>query len=1213
MDETQEVSVEIYCSLTAPGDTVAMVGQGPALGDWNADAAVRFDGSGFPTWTGSVRLAPNSRVEYKYVIIKGHGDAEWEAFDGNRVKQVVPGCSWKDERFGEKKSDDYVTVGFTPPPRPMARPAVPPAEAEASGGEVQLSLSCSDTSPGTCVAVAGSWDWSAKPLPLDGSQFPIWRGSIPASSSAAVEYKYVLVTKSGHIQWECRERDRSAKLGDVKDDGEVKFKKPKDEGHGRKGSEGSSVIVGAKETIYGKVVLDYGTLEQRMAKRMDQPEVLHGDHDQTLHDHSRKAPRAHLDESLDSLEHALTHRVEGLQWQQASPHLPITKFEEDSATEFAEIVAFEGRGAVTLMDRLNMARHLLGNAPDGSPVLWTVFVWLRFSQSRQLTWQRGSNTKPALLSQAAQDLSEFIAKRWVERPRERLIWRLLLSTVPRGSSSDDGQAVRDEILSIMSRHQLKKRKGDFIEQWHQKLHNNTTPDDIYICEAYIDFLRSDGDLRSFYGHLENRNISRERLQTFERPILQEPIFFPSIKNALINDFTHYLCTLKNVHAGADLEKCVDAAAQHISDPGRALLETLLAERSVQGERVVAVAGAVAAARASLPEPNSRNARDVLYLDLALENHARLLAERVGGVGLRHAALMAGLLLEVLSRSRPSPHAGASLRDFVGCLGKVPAAGYDGMYAAALAERARHSVAADSDLYISLQPRAEKLGAALRAATPEQVPEEWATKLFAEEAARGGPGFAASLMLSAYEKCLRRVSGGAAWQVVSLTDARLGTLHTMPNMRGDVKLPSPSVVLTDTLGGEEDPPEGTVAVITCSAVDVLSHIAVRARTMGVFMATCFDSEAFDALKVLEGKVVQVAAKADAVLVGETAFLGVPESLGSGGGVSSKKVCISRPPPSAELWIDESGIGAGRTTGAKSRNLAALRAHLPDWIKLPHSAVVPHGVLARVLAAPENVQMSSQLSDLSAQLKDRHEMVEVLLMQMRDTIQGLQLPQSIGPELQKAVETHGAKPGDTAWWKALTAVWASVWSDRAFHACRRAQIQTEDVAMAVLVQQLVPVEYAFVLHTRHPTGDPSDLYGELVVGLGEVLVGNHPGRALAFVAPRDGSRAPRVTSLPSKPIALSSSGLIFRSDSNAEDLEEFAGAGLFDSVPVTECRETIVEYRLERLVRDLDFQRTLLEGVGKLAMAVEAAAGGLPQDVEGCYAAGQYFVVQTRPQA
>ena len=49
------------------------------------------------------------------------------------------------------------------------------------------------------------------------------------------------------------------------------------------------------------------------------------------------------------------------------------------------------------------------------------------------------------------------------------------------------------------------------------------------------------------------------------------------------------------------------------------------------------------------------------------------------------------------------------------------------------------------------------------------------------------------------------------------------------------------------------------------------------------------------------------------------------------------------------------------------------------------------------------------------------------------------------------------------------------------------------------QVVPAEYAFVLHTANPiTGARGQVFGELVHGMGEALVGNHPGRALSFKA-------------------------------------------------------------------------------------------------------------------
>lgn len=96
-----------------------------------------------------------------------------------------------------------------------------------------------------------------------------------------------------------------------------------------------------------------------------------------------------------------------------------------------------------------------------------------------------------------------------------------LSCVGRGGSA--GQAIRDRILDIMHKHKipensevvcmsacvLKRVSNDmyradanFYEQWHQKLHNNTTPDDIGICTAVIRYLESGGDLNTYWSVLK---------------------------------------------------------------------------------------------------------------------------------------------------------------------------------------------------------------------------------------------------------------------------------------------------------------------------------------------------------------------------------------------------------------------------------------------------------------------------------------------------------------------------------------------------------------------------------------------------------------------------------------------------------------------------------------------------------------------------------------
>merc|ERR1719399_956372 len=98
------------------------------------------------------------------------------------------------------------------------------------------------------------------------------------------------------------------------------------------------------------------------------------------------------------------------------------------------------------------------------------------------------------------------------------------------------------------------------------------------------------------------------------------------------------------------------------------------------------------------------------------------------------------------------------------------------------------------------------------------------------------------------------------------------------------------------------------------------------------------------------------------------------------------------------------------------------------------------------------------------------------------------------------------------------------------------------LAVLVQPLAFAAYAFVIHTRSPlaTASPEDALVEVVVGLGESLVSNSPGRALsATVGP--GQAPVEVHTYPSKPegvFAPDAGTHIFRSDSNGEDLEGFA---------------------------------------------------------------------------
>ena len=62
-----------------------------------------------------------------------------------------------------------------------------------------------------------------------------------------------------------------------------------------------------------------------------------------------------------------------------------------------------------------------------------------------------------------------------------------------------------------------------------------------------------------------------------------------------------------------------------------------------------------------------------------------------------------------------------------------------------------------------------------------------------------------------------------------------------------------MLLAKRVTGEEEVPEGVVAVVTPDAPDVLSHVSVRARNMRVFFGICHEPEPLAQIEALAGKV------------------------------------------------------------------------------------------------------------------------------------------------------------------------------------------------------------------------------------------------------------------------------------------------------------------------------------------------------------------------
>jgi pyruvate,water dikinase len=87
-----------------------------------------------------------------------------------------------------------------------------------------------------------------------------------------------------------------------------------------------------------------------------------------------------------------------------------------------------------------------------------------------------------------------------------------------------------------------------------------------------------------------------------------------------------------------------------------------------------------------------------------------------------------------------------------------------------------------------------------------------------------------------------------------------------------------------------------------------------------------------------------------------------------------------------------------------------------------------------------------------------------------------------------ETYLSVIGREAVRRDIVRCWASLYSPQAIEYRRRLAIPSDGVAMAVVVQRLVPAEAAGVLFTIDPlTGDPSQITIEATFGLGVPIVG------------------------------------------------------------------------------------------------------------------------------
>ena len=174
------------------------------------------------------------------------------------------------------------------------------------------------------------------------------------------------------------------------------------------------------------------------------------------------------------------------------------------------------------------------------------------------------------------------------------------------------------------------------------------------------------------------------------------------------------------------------------------------------------------------------------------------------------------------------------------------------------------------------------------------------------------------------------------------------------------------------------------------------------------------------------------------------------------------------------------------------------------------------------------------------------------------------------------------GEEALLDAIGQCWASLWTARAIAYRAQMHIDQQSIAMAVVVQLMVPSEVAGILFTANPmTGERSELIVNACYGLGEAVVGGYVTPD-SYTVDRD--------SLEAKETVVGAQREMIVPGTTSGTTTE----------PVPDAKRNCLTLSAE-LVREL----------ASMSIKVEQLFAGVPQDIEWAVADGTCWLLQSRP--
>lgn len=425
-----------------------------------------------------------------------------------------------------------------------------------------------------------------------------------------------------------------------------------------------------------------------------------------------------------------------------------------------------------------------------------------------------------------------------------------------------------------------------------------------------------------------------------------------------------------------------------------------------------------------------------------------------------------------------------------------------------------------------------LGAALG------VPQH-AIDMFCEGDIRGNVVFQLSKVVDMVRAALRTALKLPPWEALVAGEAH-GRLVQVRELGLMAVRAEPVVVLIEHADGDEEIPRQVRGILLAHPVPHLSHLGVRARQARVSFASAGARQQLEPFQKMIGSWVKLSVGAEELTLTPAEQDARPSERMSEAGSSPLTAILA-----TELKSVPVAAAEATTCGAKAAAAGRLQALADesDLFRAPRGRVLPFGIMEACLSLnPVLEARYQQLQQAFVEASSNDE--EKYLGELRELLKTVPIPDDLlsqfgellanGRRLAVRSSANGEDLEDFAGAglyesvigvcrddlaDAVRTVWASLWTRRAAFSRRTCGISHEQIRMAVLIQEMVPPELSFIMHTADPvTGSRDRGAVELALGLGETLASAvQPGGPYRLLCDRV-SRKVQLTRLASFSFAL-----------------------------------------------------------------------------------------------